>query len=294
LSGGVDSSTTAALLSEAIGKRLFCVFVDNGLLREGERYRVEQFFRPRMGENLIVVDDSKNFLSRLKGVLDPERKRKVVGREFIRSFQRVSNKLGKIKWLAQGTLYTDIVESAGSGASKNTQSKIKSHHNVGGLPSKMNFKLIEPLRELYKDEVRKVAKSLGLPTELIVSHPFPGPGLSVRVIGEVTPNKLRIVRQSSEIVENELRISGLYEKVWQAFATVGDDKATGVKGDLRAFGHIVIVRIVESVDAMTADWSKISHELLGRISNRITNEVEGVTWVAYAISSKPPSTIEPQ
>jgi GMP synthase (glutamine-hydrolysing) len=295
LSGGVDSSTTAALLEKAIGrKRLFCVFVDNGLLREGERIRLEKTFRPLLGKNLIIVDESKRFLSKLKGIKDPEEKRKAVGREFISAFERVSKKLGRINWLAQGTLYTDIVESARSGVSKRARSKIKSHHNVGGLPLRLGFKLIEPLKDLYKDEVRKVAKVLGLPNDLIQSHPFPGPGLSVRVIGEVTGEKLRIVRRSSAIVEEELKAAGLYEKLWQAYAYVGDDKATGIKGDAREVGHIVIVRIVESVDAMTADWARLPFEILERISSRITNEVAGVTWVTYAVSSKPPATIEPQ
>jgi GMP synthase (glutamine-hydrolysing) len=294
LSGGVDSSTTAALLERAIGKRLFCVFVDNGLLREGERNRVEKAFRSRLGRNLIVVDDSKKFLSKLKGISDPEEKRIVVGEEFISSFEKASRRLGHVNWLAQGTLYTDIVESAKSGASKKTQSKIKSHHNVGGLPKKLRFKLVEPLKDLYKDEVRQVAKALSLPIELIQSHPFPGPGLSVRVIGEVTPKKLQIVRKASAIVEQELRNARLYEKLWQAYASVGDDQATGIKGDSREVGYVVIVRVVESVEGMTADWAKLPHEILERISTRITNEIPGVTWVTYAISSKPPATIEPQ
>jgi GMP synthase (glutamine-hydrolysing) len=294
LSGGVDSSTTAALIEKAIGKRLYCVFVDNGLLRERERQRVERLFRPRLGKNLIVVDDSRKFLFKLKGVRDPERKRKIVGREFILSFERISRSLGKISWLAQGTLYTDIVESARSGVSKDTQSKIKSHHNVGGLPRRLGFRLIEPLKDLYKDEVRKVARTLGLPSDLIETHPFPGPGLAVRVIGEVTPEKLRIVRTASSIVEEELRLAGLYEKLWQAYASVGDDEATGVKGDSREVGHVVIVRVVESTDAMTADWTRLPYDILERISSRITNEVPGVTWVTYAVSSKPPATIEPQ
>jgi GMP synthase (glutamine-hydrolysing) len=294
LSGGVDSSTVAALIERAIGDRLICVFVDTGLLRKGERERTEKFFRPRLGKNLIVVDDSRKFITNLKGVKDPEKKRKIVGKEFIRSFERVQRRIGKIKWLAQGTLYTDVVESAKSAVSKNAQSKIKSHHNVGGLPRGMKFSLIEPLKDLYKDEVRRLAGSLGLPQDLVLSHPFPGPGLSVRVIGEITTDKVRIVREASSIVEEELRNARLHETVWQGFASVGDDLATGVTGDARSVGHIVIVRIVESVDAMTADWSRVSHNVLEKISSRITNEIPGVTWVTYAISSKPPSTIEPQ
>lgn len=292
LSGGVDSATTAELLQRAIGNRLFCVFVDHGLLRKGEREKIESIFRGRLGKNLIVVDESKVFLQKLSGVKDPERKRKIVGRQFIKAFEKASRKIGKVKWLAQGTLYTDIVESA-AGASKH-QSRIKSHHNVAGLPKKLGFKLVEPLKDLYKDEVRRVAVALGLPNDLVNTHPFPGPGLSVRVIGEVTNEKLEISREASAIVEEELRSAGLYDKVWQAYGFVGDDLATGVLGDERRLGHIVAVRIVESKEAMTADWSRVPHSLLERISTRISNEVPKVTWVTYAISSKPPSTIEPQ
>lgn len=292
LSGGIDSATTAELLERVIGKRLYCVFVDNGLLRKGEREKIELAFRGKLGKNLLVVDDSRGFLRKLEGVRDPERKRKIVGTEFIRTFARVSKKLGSVKWLAQGTLYTDVIESA-AGASKN-ESKIKSHHNVGGLPKKLGFKLVEPLRDLYKDEVRKVATGLGLPSAIVKTHPFPGPGLSVRIIGEVTKEKLEICREASFIVEEELVSEQLYDKVWQAYAAVGDDQATGVFGDQRRVGHIVIVRIVESKEAMTADWSRLPYSVLERISNRITNEVPGVTWVTYAVSSKPPSTIEPQ
>ena len=293
LSGGVDSSTAATLIERVVGKRLTCVFVDHGLLREGERERVESIFRKRLGKNLVVVDESKRFITKLRGVKDPERKRKIVGAEFIRTFKRVSKKLGKIQWLAQGTLYTDIVESA-KGAGSKHESKIKSHHNVGGLPKNPGFKLLEPLKDLYKDEVRQVARAIGLPDELVNAHPFPGPGLSVRVIGEVTMEKLSIARKASAIVEQELALAAMYTRVWQAYAAVGDDMATGVKGDSRAVGHVVIVRVVESKEAMTADWSRVPYELLEKISNRITNEVPEVTWVTYAISSKPPATIEPQ
>ncbi len=292
LSGGIDSATTAELLQRAIGDRLFCVFVDNGLLRKGERDRIESVFRPKLGKNLIVADKSKRFLSKLKGVRDPERKRRIVGREFINTFSEVSRKIGKMEWLAQGTLYTDIIESAAGGSRH--ESRIKSHHNVGGLPKRLGFKLVEPLKDLYKDEVRKVAETLGLPSDLVHTHPFPGPGLSVRIIGEVTKEKLRICRDASFIVEEELVSANLHGQIWQAYAAVGDDLATGVLGDLRKVGHIAIVRIVESKEAMTADWSKVPYSVLERISNRITNEVHGVTWVTYAISSKPPSTIEPQ
>ncbi len=292
LSGGIDSATTAELLQRVIGKRLYCVFVDHGLLRKGERERIELAFRPKLGKNLIVVDASRIFLKKLEGVRDPEKKRKIVGKEFIATFAKVSRKLGNIKWLAQGTLYTDIIESA-AGQSKH-ESRIKSHHNVAGLPKKLGFRLVEPLKDLYKDEVRKVATALGLPKELVNTHPFPGPGLAVRVIGAVTKEKLEICRAASAIVEEELELSGLYDGVWQAYAAVGDDQATGVLGDERRVGHIAIVRIVESTEAMTADWSRVPYALLEMISSRITNEVPGVTWVTYAISSKPPSTIEPQ
>lgn len=293
LSGGVDSSTAATLIERVVGKRLTCVFVDHGLLREGERERVESIFRKRLGKNLVVVEDSKRFIAKLRGVKDPERKRKIVGAEFVRTFKRVSKKLGKFQWLAQGTLYTDIVESARGAGSKH-ESKIKSHHNVGGLPKNLGFKLLEPLKDLYKDEVRQVAQAIGLPDELVNTHPFPGPGLSVRVIGEVTMEKLAIARKASAIVEQELTLAGAYTNVWQAYAAVGDDLATGVKGDSRAVGHVVIVRVVESREAMTADWSRLPYDLLEKISSRITNEVPEVTWVTYAISSKPPATIEPQ
>jgi GMP synthase (glutamine-hydrolysing) len=292
LSGGVDSATTAELIRRVIGSRLYCVFVDHGLLRKGERERIRSVFGKELGQNLIVLDESRIFLSKLKGVKDPEKKRKIVGRQFIRSFNLVSKSIGGVKWLAQGTLYTDIVESA-RGFSKH-EAKIKSHHNVSGLPKQLGFHLIEPLKDLYKDEVRSVASELGLPDELVKTHPFPGPGLSVRIIGEVTKEKLTICRESSAIVEEELTKSGLYDKVWQAYAAVGDDKATGVLGDERKVGHVVIVRIVESKEAMTADWSRVPYSLLESISSRITNEVPHVTWVTYAVSSKPPATIEPQ
>ncbi len=292
LSGGIDSATTAAILEKAIGKRLYCVFVDHGLLRKGERERIEKAFRPKLGDRLIVVDESRIFLRKLKGVKDPERKRKIIGKEFIRSFTRVSAQLGKIRWLAQGTLYTDIIESA-AGSSRHA-SKIKSHHNVAGLPKRIDFKLLEPLKGLYKDEVRKVAAALGLPDELVNTHPFPGPGLAVRVIGSITKEKLQICRESSAIVEEELDAAGLRRRTWQAFALVGDDLATGVLGDERTLGHLVTVRIIESKDGMTADWSRVPFSVLEKISTRITNEVPDVTWVTYAVSSKPPSTIEPQ
>jgi GMP synthase (glutamine-hydrolysing) len=289
LSGGVDSSTVAVLAHKALGDQLTCVFVDHGLLRKGEAEQVLEMLE-KFKMNIIHVSAAERFLSRLKGVDDPEEKRRLVGEEFIRVFAEVEREKGPFQWLVQGTLYPDVIESAGV---KSPAAKIKTHHNVAGLPSWMKFKLLEPLRWLYKDEVREVAGLLGIPREIVRRHPFPGPGLAVRVLGPVTPEKLRICREASFIVEEELKKAGLYDAVWQAFAVVGEDKAVGVLGDERKFGYIVTVKVVESVDAMTAEWKRLPYELLERISSRITNEVDGVTWVTYAISSKPPSTIEP-
>ena len=289
VSGGVDSTTTAVLVHKAIGDRLVAVFVDHGLLRKGEPEFVVNTLR-RLGLNLIHVDARKRFLDKLKGVSDPEEKRKIIGNEFIRVFEEVAKKIPNLRWLAQGTIYPDVIESGRIGAGS---ARIKSHHNVGGLPKNMKLKLLEPLRYFYKDEVREIARSLGLPDEIVKRHPFPGPGLAVRIIGEVNEEKLRIVREASAIVEEELKEAGLYDKVWQAFAVVGDDKWVGVVGDERKVGYIVIVRIVESIDAMTADWVRIPYNILDKISRRITSELENVTMVTYAITSKPPSTIEP-
>ena len=289
VSGGVDSTTTAALVNEAVGNQLMCVFVDHGLMRKGEPEQVRDILE-QMKLKTVHVNASERFLTRLKGVSDPEIKRKIIGEEFIRVFTEVANEHGKFEWLAQGTLYPDVIESAHTGS---LASRIKTHHNVAGLPEWTKFKLIEPLRFLYKDEVRKVAAALGIPAAITARHPFPGPGLAVRILGEVTEDKIAICREASDIVEAELRAEGVYDKVWQAFAMVGDDLAVGVLGDERKLGHVVTVRIVESVDGMTADWVRISDDLLSRLSNRITNEVKNVTWVTYAISSKPPSTIEP-
>ena len=290
VSGGIDSTTVAALLNRAIGDKLQCVFVNHGLLRENEQQIVASLFKS-MGIEVIHVDEEKRFLEKLKGVQDPEKKRIIIGEEFANAFVEVAKKNGPFQWLAQGTLYPDIIES---GVSKGPAAVIKSHHNVGGLPKWLNLKVIEPLNMLYKDEVRNTAKLLGVPQDMIIRHPFPGPGLAVRIIGEVTAEKIRITRHASEIVETELQKADLYDKVWQAFAIVGDDKAVGVIGDERIYGHIVTIRIVDSIDAMTADWTRLSHELIERISSRITNEVENVTWVSYSVSSKPPATIEPQ
>lgn len=288
VSGGVDSTVTALLLKRAIGDRLVAVFVNHGLLREGEDREVLNMLRS-LGINPIYIDASQRFLKALKGVVDCEEKRRIIGEIFAEIFKEIAESDKGIKWLAQGTTYPDVIESGGAvGADK-----IKSHHNVAGLPKWLNLRVLEPIRHLYKDEVRKLAIALGVPREWAYRHPFPGPGLAVRIVGEVTEEKLAIVRRASKIVEEELKKEGLYERVWQAFAVVGEDRWVGVKGDKRELGYIVTVRIVESEDAMTADWSKIPFEVLERISNRITREIPNVTMVTYAISSKPPSTIEP-
>ena len=291
VSGGIDSTVVALLIHKAIGDRLKCVFVDNGLLRLNEEKEVEEMFRDNFNVDFTAVNAGNVFLGKLKGVEDPERKRKIVGEEFVRVFTKFAEENGPFKWLAQGTLYPDVIES---GVSKGPAAVIKSHHNVGGLPDWLNLEILEPLRDLYKDEVRKIAKILKVPEKLFMRHPFPGPGLSVRIIGEVTPTKLEICKVASKIVEEELMEAGLYEKVWQAYAAVGDDKAVGVVGDERRYGNIVMIRVVDSIDAMTADWTRLPHGLLEKMSNRITNEIEDVTWVTYTISSKPPATIEPQ
>jgi GMP synthase (glutamine-hydrolysing) len=291
VSGGIDSTVAALLIHRAIGDRLKCIFVDNGLLRLNEESEIEKMFAENFAVNFTAINAKKQFLDKLRGVSDPEQKRKIVGEEFVRIFTEFAKKNGPFKWLAQGTLYPDVIES---GVSKGPAAIIKTHHNVGGLPSWLDLEVLEPLRDLYKDEVRKVASILGVPRGLLLRHPFPGPGLAVRIIGEVTEKKLRVAKLASKIVEEELEAAGWYEKVWQAYAAVGDDKAVGVVGDERKYGNIVMIRVVESIDAMTADWSRLPHEVLAKISNRITNEVEDVTWVSYVISSKPPATIEPQ
>ena len=289
VSGGIDSMTTAILLHKAVGEKLTCIFVNHGLLRKDEEKTVLKILQD-FKLNLHYVDASHQFLGKLRSVKEAETKRKVVGEEFVRLFVEESDRLGSFPWLAQGTLYPDVIESAGSGS---PASRIKTHHNVGGIPEWSKFKIVEPLRFLYKDEVRRVAMALGLPDEIVFTHPFPGPGLAVRIIGEVTEEKLRICREASSIVEHVLTEHGIYQKVWQAFAIVGDDKAVGVVGDHRELGYLVTVRIVNSSDGMTADWTRIPYEVLEDISNKITGEVRGVTWVTYVITSKPPSTIEP-
>ena len=291
VSGGIDSTVAALLIHKAIGNRLTGVFVDNGLLRLDESKEIEDMFKNNFELNFHRIDASEQFLSKLKGITDPEEKRKIVGEEFIQVFTDFAKQKGPFTWLAQGTLYPDVIES---GVSKGPAAVIKSHHNVGGLPDWLNLKILEPLRELYKDEVRDVARILGVPEKLLKRHPFPGPGLAVRIIGDVTTSKLAICRKASKIVEEELWDAGIYDKVWQAYAAVGDDKAVGVVGDERKYGRIVTVRVVDSIDAMTADWTRLPNGILEKISNRITNEIEEVTWVSYVISSKPPATIEPQ
>ena len=291
VSGGIDSTVAALLIHKAIGERLTSVFVDNGLLRLNESNEIDEMFKNNFSLNFHKIDAQEKFLSKLIGIADPEEKRKIVGEEFIKVFTNFAEKQGPFKWLAQGTLYPDIIES---GVSKGPAAVIKSHHNVGGLPDWLDLQVLEPLKELYKDEVRQIAKILGVSEKLLKRHPFPGPGLAVRVIGEITPAKLSISRKASKIVEEELWEAGLYDKVWQAYAAVGDDKAVGVVGDERKYGRIVTVRVVDSIDAMTADWTRLPNGVLEKISNRITNEIEEVTWVSYVISSKPPATIEPQ
>jgi GMP synthase (glutamine-hydrolysing) len=295
LSGGVDSSVAAALVHKAIGDQLTCIFVDNGLLRAREAEAVERLFSGHFHIRLRTVDASRRFLARLKGVVDPERKRKIIGNEFIKVFEAEARKLketssGRYRFLAQGTLYPDVIESVS--ISGNPAALIKSHHNVGGLPERMKFRLVEPLRQLFKDEVREVGLELGLPKEIVHRQPFPGPGLAVRILGEITSEKLRIVRDADAIVLEEMKASGWYYKVWQSFAVLLPVQSVGVMGDERTYENTIALRIVESLDGMTADWVRIPYDLLGRISTRIINEVRGVNRVCFDVSSKPPATIE--
>ncbi|WP_026486235.1 glutamine-hydrolyzing GMP synthase [Caldanaerobius polysaccharolyticus] len=287
ISGGVDSTVAAVLVHRAIGDQLVCIFVDNGLLRLNEGDAVERVFRDKFDINLIRIDARKRFLSKLKGVVDPEQKRKIIGHEFIRVFEEEASKLKGAEYLVQGTLYPDVIESGNKVAST-----IKSHHNVGGLPQDMKFKLLEPLKSLFKDEVRLVGKELGIPEEILYRHPFPGPGLAVRVLGEVTEEKLDLLRQVDYVFIRELKESGYYNKVWQAFAVLPDIKTVGVMGDERTYAYTVVLRAVTSSDGMTADWARLPWELLDSISRRIVNEVKGVNRVVYDITSKPPATIE--
>jgi GMP synthase (glutamine-hydrolysing) len=299
LSGGVDSSVAAALLHRAIGDQLTCIFVNNGLLRENEEEIVQRVFGEHFQIKLKYVDASERFLTKLRGVLDPEQKRKIIGNEFIRVFEdaivdlatdRRSSTEHEFRFLAQGTLYPDVIESVAIGG--NPASLIKSHHNVGGLPEKMHFELVEPLRQLFKDEVRQAGLQLGLPNEIVHRQPFPGPGLAVRILGEVTPDRLRVLRQADTIVTNEMRASDWYYRVWQSFAVLLPVRSVGVMGDQRTYDHTIALRIVESQDGMTADWVRLPYEILARISSRIVNEVKGINRVCYDISTKPPSTIE--
>jgi len=289
MSGGVDSAVAAMLVDKAVGKNLTCVFVDNGLLRHGERERVETTFKKRFQGELRIVDASARFLRVLEGVKDPERKRKIIGNEFIAVFEEEAKSIGPTEFLVQGTLYPDVIESV---SVKGPSATIKTHHNVGGLPERMNMKLIEPLRFLFKDEVRALGRELGIPEEILQRHPFPGPGLAVRVLGLVTEDRLAIVRKADFIIEQEIRAAGLYTTMWQAFAVLLPVSAVGVMGDERTYENVVAVRAVHSTDGMTADWVPLPYDVLAKISSRTINEVRGINRVVYDISSKPPATIE--
>ncbi|MBW1774082.1 MAG: glutamine-hydrolyzing GMP synthase [Deltaproteobacteria bacterium] len=289
ISGGVDSTVTAVLLHKALGKQLSCIFVDNGLLRKGESEEVMELFQEYYQMDIHLVDASDHFLNCLEGVTDPEKKRKIIGNEFIAIFEKKAKELGEARYLAQGTLYPDVIESV---SFKGPSATIKSHHNVGGLPDVMKLDLIEPLRELFKDEGRQVGVELGLSRELVMRQPFPGPGLAVRILGEITLERLEILRAADAILLEEIRSAELYEKVWQSFAVLLPVRTVGVMGDQRTYENVIALRIVDSLDAMTADWTRVPYEVLARTSNRIINSVRGVNRVVYDISSKPPSTIE--
>ena len=290
LSGGVDSAITAALIHRAIGEQLTCIFVDNGLLRREEPERVVDTFQRGLGLNLIHVNATDRFLDGLKGVIDPEQKRRSIGENFIRAFEDVAEEIEDVKFLAQGTLYPDVIES--TSAETGAAAKIKTHHNVGGLPSAMKLSLVEPLRYLFKDEVRDVGLALGLPEEIVMRQPFPGPGLAIRIIGEVTPEKLEVLRSCDWIVMDEIKGANLYRQLWQSFAVLTDTRSVGVMGDHRTYGYLAAIRAVTSEDAMTADWARLPYEVLAKISSRIVNEVPEVNRVVYDITSKPPGTIE--
>ncbi len=289
MSGGVDSSVVAVLIHRAVGDQLTCLFVDNGLLRHGEAEAVVTTFRDAFKIPLVHVDASRRFLAQLRGVTDPEIKRKRIGAEFIAVFEEEARGLGEVPWLAQGTLYPDVIESV---SFKGPSATIKTHHNVGGLPERMRFKLVEPLRELFKDEVRELGALLGLPADILWRQPFPGPGLAIRVLGEVTEDRLNVLREADTIVQAEVRAAGLERELWQAFPVLLPVKTVGVMGDFRTYSQVIALRAVTSQDAMTADWARLPYDLLGRISSRIGNEVKGVNRVVFDISSKPPSTIE--
>ncbi len=296
LSGGVDSSTLAFLLHRAIGDRLTCMFIDQGFMRKYEPERLLKLFNEQFHIPVEYVKARDRFLEKLQGVVDPEKKRKIIGHEFIKVFEEESARLGPFDYLAQGTLYPDVIESADTNVDPKTGEriavKIKSHHNVGGLPKDLRFKLIEPLRKLFKDEVRKVGRSIGLPEEIVRRHPFPGPGLAIRIIGEITPERLKILRNADYIVRDEITNRGMYHDFWQAFAVLLPVRSVGVMGDQRTYAHPIVLRCISSEDGMTADWSRVPYDLLEAISNRIVNEVTGVNRVVYDITSKPPGTIE--
>jgi GMP synthase (glutamine-hydrolysing) len=293
LSGGVDSSVAAVLVDRAIGDRLTCVFVNNGVLRKDEFRKVQENLRDKLGLNLVAVDASQQFLSLLAGVTDPETKRKIIGNEFITVFDqqahRIAQKTGSVDWLVQGTLYPDVIESS---SVKGPSQTIKSHHNVGGLPETMKLKLIEPLRDLFKDEVRRIGRDLGMPEDILQRQPFPGPGLAVRIVGEVTPERVAILQEADEIVVDEIKAAGLYRQIWQSFAVLLPVRSVGVMGDQRTYANTCAIRAVASEDGMTADWVPLPYEVLKRMSSRIVNEVKGINRVVYDITSKPPGTIE--
>jgi GMP synthase (glutamine-hydrolysing) len=290
LSGGVDSAVAALLVHKAVGDQLTCVFVDHGLLRANEAEQVVETFAGHFHVPLVHVRADERFLSRLAGVTDPEEKRKIVGEEFIRVFEQEAGKLGDVRFLVQGTLYSDVIESGG--AEDGVAAKIKSHHNVGGLPADMRMELVEPLRLLFKDEVRRVGEELGLPERMVWRQPFPGPGLAIRIIGEVTAERLSILRQADSVLQEEIRRAGLYRELWQSFAVLPAIRSVGVQGDERTYAYPIVIRAVTSEDAMTADWARLPYDVLETISNRMVNEIVGVNRVALDISSKPPSTIE--
>jgi len=287
----VDSSVAAVLVHKAVGDNLICVFVDHGLLRKGEAEQVERVFREHFRMNLIVVDAKERFLGKLAGVSDPERKRKIIGEEFIRVFEEEAAKLGKIDYLVQGTLYPDVIESTAPDTA-GTAVKIKSHHNVGGLPEKLGFKLVEPLRYLFKDEVRRIGLAQGLSEDIVWRQPFPGPGLAVRIVGDITQERISLLQEADAIVTEEIKAAGLYRAIWQSFAVLPGVRSVGVMGDERTYSELVAIRAVVSDDGMTADWAKIPYDVLERMSTRIVNEVHGVNRVVYDITMKPPSTIE--
>jgi GMP synthase (glutamine-hydrolysing) len=290
LSGGVDSSVTALLLHQAIGRNLTCIFVDNGLLRKTEREKLKKVFRQHLRINIRFVNAGNRFLKALTKVVDPEKKRKIIGKIFMDVFEAEAAKIPDAEFLAQGTLYPDVIESRS--AFGGPSSVIKSHHNVGGLPKKMKLKLVEPLKYLFKDEVRRLGSEIGLPDEMVWRQPFPGPGLAIRIIGEITHKRLEMLREADDLLMDEIRKAGFYRRLWQSFAVLLPLKSVGVMGDHRTYEHVIAIRAVTSLDAMTADWARLPHDLLARISNRIINEVKGINRVVYDISSKPPSTIE--